>query len=116
MKDVAMLVFAAVMINHLGLIEAVENIIKHKIPIVNCCKCLSFWLVLAYKLFNGYNVINSIATSFLCAWAATWFELLLGVIDTFYMKVYENLYSKTAATEDTKETMSEVREINNEEQ
>lgn len=114
MKDVAMLVFTAVMINHLGLIEAVEKIIKHEIPIVNCCKCLSFWLVLAYMLINRYSVINSVATSFLCAWAATWFELLLGVIDHYYMKIYENFYTKTTDTEDTKEKMSEVREINEE--
>ena len=114
MKDVVMLVFTAVMINHLELIEAIEKVIKHEIPIVNCCKCLSFWLVLVYMLFNGYSVINTIATSFLCAWAATWFELLLGVIDTFYMKVYENLYSKTAAAEDTEKEVSEVREINEE--
>lgn len=114
MKDVAMLVFTAVMINHLGLIEAVEKVIKHKIPIMNCCKCLSFWLVLAYMLFNGYTVINSVATSFLCAWLATWFELLLGGIDIFYMKVYENFYPKTAATEDTEKKVSKLREINKE--
>jgi ABC-type sulfate transport system permease component len=65
-------------------------------------------------LFNGYSAINSIATSFLCAWAATWFELLLGVIDHYYMKIYENFYTKTTDTEDTKEKMSEVREINEE--
>ena len=114
MKDVAMLVFAAVMINHLGLIEAVENIIKHKIPVVNCCKCLSFWLVFAYMLFNGYNVINSVAMSFLCAWLATWFELLLGVIDNYYLRIYENICTKTATTEDTEEEVSEVRKINKE--
>jgi ABC-type sulfate transport system permease component len=65
-------------------------------------------------LINGYSAINSIATSFLCAWIATWFELLLGVIDHYYMKIYENFYTKTTDTEDTKEKMSEVREINEE--
>lgn len=114
MIDVAMLVFTAVMINHLGLIEAVEEIIKHDIPIVNCCKCLSFWLVLAYMIFNGYGVINSIATSFLCAWAATWFELLFGIIDYYYMRIYENFYTKTTNAKDTKKEVSEVREITNE--
>ena len=114
MKDVVMLVFAAVMINHLGLIEAVENIIKHKIPVINCCKCLSFWLVLVYMLFNEYNVINSVATSFLCAWIATWFELLLGLLDTYYIRIYENICTKTAAAEDTKEEVPEVRKINKE--
>jgi hypothetical protein len=63
-------------------------------------------------LINGYSVINSVATSFLCAWAATWFELLFGVIDHYDMKIYENFYTKTTDTEDTKEKMSEVREIN----
>lgn len=111
MIDVAMLVFAAVMINHLGLIEAVEKIIKHNIPIVNCGKCLSFWMVLAYMLFTGYSVINCIATSFLCAWVATWFELLLGIIDYYYMKIYENFYTKTTNAKDSEEKVSEVQQI-----
>jgi ABC-type sulfate transport system permease component len=63
-------------------------------------------------LINGYSVINSVATSFLCAWAATWFELLLGVIDHYYMKIYENFYTKTTIAKDTKEKVSDVREIN----
>jgi ABC-type sulfate transport system permease component len=63
-------------------------------------------------LFNGYSAINSIATSFLCAWIATWFELLLGIIDYYYMKIYENFYTKTTIAKDTKEKVSEVREIN----
>lgn len=108
MKEVAMLVFTAVMINHLGLIEEIEKVIKHEIPIVNCCKCFSFWLVLAYMLFNEYSVINSIATSFLCAWLATWIELLMGVIDYYYTKIYENFYSETTNTEDTEKKVSEV--------
>ena len=114
MKDVAMLVFTAVMINHLGLIEAVEKIINHEIPIVNCCKCLSFWSVLAYMLLTGHGFITCIATSFLCAWAATWIELLFGIIDYYYCKIYENFYTKTTDTEDTEKEVSEVRQINKE--
>lgn len=106
--DVAMIVLSAVLANHLGLIEAVEKVIRHEIPIVNCCKCLSFWAVFGYMLLAGNTVIASIATSFLCAWLATWIELLMGVIDYYYTKIYENFYSETTNTEDTKEKVSEV--------
>lgn len=114
MIDVAMIVVSAVLFNHLGLVEAVEKVIRHEIPIVNCCKCLSFWSVLAFMLFTGHGFIACIATSFLCAWAAPWIELLFGIIDYYYCKVYENFYPQTTDTEDTEEEVSEVRQINKE--
>ncbi len=114
MVDVAMIVLSAVLANHLELIEAVEKVIRHEIPIVNCSKCLTFWSVLAYMLLTGHAVIACIATSFLCAWVATWIELLLGIIDHFYLRIYENFYSETTNAEDTEETVSEVQQIEKE--
>ena len=89
-----MLVLSATLANHLGLVEAVERVLKHKIPILNCSKCASFWSVLIFSLATGQGLIASVAVSFLCAYAAVWLELLCGYIDTKYNKIYENIYAE----------------------
>ena len=107
--DIAMLVLSAVLANHLGLIEAVEKVIRHKIPILNCAKCLSFWSVLAYCFITCHNAIASVAISFVCAYLAVWLELLCGVIDTLYNKMYETLYTtKAGGPTDTESELSEL--------
>ena len=107
--DIAMLVLSAVLANHLGLIEAIEKVIRHKIPILNCAKCLSFWCVLVYCLATYHNAIASVAISFICAYLAVWLELLCGVIDTIYDRVYESIYTtKAGGPTDTESRLSEL--------
>ena len=97
--DIVMLVLSATLANHLGLVEAVEGVIRHKIPILRCSKCASFWLVLVCSLLSGQPPIASGAVSFLCAYAAVWLELGCGYIDTLYNRLYENLYTEEADNE-----------------
>lgn len=97
--DIALLVLSCTLANHLGLVEAIEGVIKHKIPILNCSKCAGFWSVLAYNLITGEAVIASVAVSFTCAYAAVWLEMLCGFIDTLYNRLYENLYTKETDNE-----------------
>ena len=92
--NVLLLVLSCTLANHLGLVEAIEGVIKHKIPILNCSKCASFWVVLICSLLSGQQLIASVAVSFVCAYCAVWLELLLGYIDTLYNMLYENIYSK----------------------
>lgn len=101
-----MLMASATFANHMNLVSAVEKVIKHEIPIVNCPKCLTFWLTLAYSLLHGVPVITSVAISFIAAYMAIWFNLLLGVIDTIYNEIYENTFTTEAA--DTEDTETEV--------
>lgn len=98
-SDTVMLVLSCTLANHLGLVEAVEGVIRHKIPVLNCSKCASYWVVLVYSLFIGRGLIESVAVSFLCAYAAVWLELLFGFIDTLYNRIYESLYPQE--TDDT---------------
>lgn len=92
--DIVMLVLSATLANHLGLVEAVEGVIRHKIPVLNCSKCASFWVVLLVSLCSGQPLIASVAVSFVCAYCAVWLELLFGYIDTLYNRLYENIYPK----------------------
>lgn len=103
---IAAVVFFGVTVNHLGLIEAVEKVIKHRLPIINCPRCLTFWGTLAYGLSgDGMTAHPSVlsrllAISILCSYLAMWLELIEGFIDTLYDKLYEQIYP-TADTADT---------------
>lgn len=97
--DVAAVTLAAVLANHMGLIEAIEGVIKHKLPIINCSRCLTFWsvlicLVCCRTTAKHWPVI--VATSFLAAYAATWLELLFGIIDKRYERIYKKTYPEAA--------------------
>ena len=95
--DIAGIVFACTAANHLGLIQAVETVVRRRVPIVSCVKCFSFWAVLCYCLVGGLSVITSLAISFLCAWSAIWLDLLMGIIDHLYIFIYEQIYSTADA-------------------
>ena len=94
--DIASIVFSCTAANHLGLVEAIEEIIGKKLPIVNCCKCFSFWFVLVYSIIIGQNIITGLAISFLCAYLAVWLELIMGIVDTLYSRVYDKVFTFTA--------------------
>lgn len=94
-SDIAMLTFACVTANHLGLIAAMERVIRHPIPIVNCPKCFTFWMVLLTTYLSGWQMIPALAMSFLCAYIAIWLELIEGFIDIQYNKIYAALYPTT---------------------
>lgn len=98
---VAMIVFICTSMNHLGLIEAIENVIGFKIPIIDCCKCSTFWTVITYLLCEGLDIgiVAVIATAFLACIAAVWLELAMGLLDTLYDKCYERIFYKATVTE-----------------
>lgn len=98
--DIVSIVFVCVTANHLGLVKAIEDVSKMEIPIINCPKCSSFWLVLAYGLWVGFSDIPSVlAISFLASYAAIWLELFEGLIDKIYLKIYEKVI--TTSNDDT---------------
>lgn len=99
--DIAMIVFAVTAANHMGLVDAIERTIGFKLPIVNCCKCGSFWITLIYGFLFHFPVgaIAIVAISFLAALCAVWLELLMGFLDTKYYETYDRIYDTSAFTE-----------------
>ena len=87
-----MIMMSCVMANHLGLVDAVERVIRRKLPVVNCPKCFSFWSSLAYCIISRHAVIPSLLASFLMALLALWFDVFLGLLDKIYYKTYEYAY------------------------
>ena len=103
MLDLLMITFSAVAVNHLGLVAAIERTVKHRLPIADCPKCLTFWAVIGYGALSGHDrlgdVIDVCAVALLAAWAAIWLELFMGFIDKLYLRAYEQIYP-TADTTD----------------
>ncbi len=97
MNKVSMLILACVLANHMGLISAVEKRIKHELPILNCVKCSTFWVVLIYLIHNNTAMIMAIATAFLSSYLAIWLELLFGFIDVCYGSIYNKIYQGSAS-------------------
>ena len=93
--DIAAIVFFCTAVNHLGLIKAIERVIRHRLPVVNCPKCLTFWSMIACgvaeensSLFTLHSSLRLLAISLLCSYLAIWLELLMYAIDTLYNRIY----------------------------
>ncbi len=104
--DVLMIVFSATAANHLGLVAAAESVVRHRLPVLNCPKCAAFWSVIVYGVavanfppFTLHSSLLILAAAFLSAWSAVWLDLLMGIIDQLYLKIYDTIYP-TADTAD----------------
>lgn len=91
--DIVAIVFVCTAVNHLGLIAAIERVIRHRLPVVNCPKCLTCWSVFAYGIatmpyVSPQIVARLFAISLLCSYLAIWLELLMYAIDTLYNRIY----------------------------
>lgn len=114
--DIASIVFVCVTANHLGLVKAIEEKIGKELPIINCCKCFSFWATFLYTIFVTHGLITSLAISFLGSYTAIWVELFEGFIDTLYLRLYGKITSannnnEVAANIDSGDTTSPVPEL-----
>ena len=117
--DVLMIVFSATAANHLGLVAAAESVIRHRLPVMNCPKCAAFWSVIVYgvavansSLFTLHSSLQILAAAFLSAWSAIWLDLIMGIIDQLYTKLYDTIYPTTDTPDtdalDTADTVSDV--------
>ena len=99
--DVICIVFACTAANHLGLVQAIEIVTGRTMYVVNCSKCFSFWCALLYMMWSvGFSDIPLVfAVSFLSAWSAVWFDLMMAYIDKQYLRFYDTIFS-TADTSD----------------
>lgn len=91
------LMFIVVSANHLGLISKIEEKIGLRLPVINCVKCGTYWLVLIYLIVSTRDVIGAVALSFFFAYLAIWTELAMCVVDYLYMRIYEKVVSGTAS-------------------
>jgi len=118
--DVLMIVFSATAANHLGLVAAAESVVRHRLPVLNCPKCAAFWLTIIYGCLLCCDSIAALppaiprisAVAFLSAWSAIWLDLLMGIIDQLYIKLYDTFYPTTdTADTDALDTADPVSNV-----
>jgi len=97
--DIVCVLFACVAANHLGLIDAIKEVLGREIPIVGCAKCLTFWMTLPVCLLHHTGIVRAAAISLLSAYLTIWLELFMGFIDKKFEKLYDTIYSTTTTTD-----------------
>ena len=103
-----MLILSCVLANHMGIISAIEEKIKHELLILNCVKCCSFWAVYIYLLFNNVSIIEAFATAFISSYIAIWLELLFGFIDVCYENIFSKIYKGSTETNNAEANTSDT--------
>ena len=94
MWTVVMIGFSCVMSIHMGLMDAVLEVLRlqnRHIPVIQCPKCLTFHAVLWFLVFTGHNIIVSLATAFFLSYIAIWLDLFLGLMDYCYEHIYKRI-------------------------
>jgi len=102
MWDVVAVMVAAVLVNHMGLIDELERRLKRELPILNCVRCLTFWSVLLVMIFRSKSTTHVeviVATSFVASFAAQWLELFFGFLSKIYERLYKKIYPQEVGKE-----------------
>ena len=95
-KDAAMLAVACVLFINMGLEEALRGTLGFGIKIFSCPKCLTFWCVLALNVLHGYPLVQSVAVSFVFAYAALWLSLAYDALSNLYNRLYDEITNHAA--------------------
>ena len=93
--DVLCIIFACTAANHLGLVQAIEIVTGRTLYVVNCPKCFCFWVTLLYMVWSvGFSDMPlAFAVSFLSAWSTVWLDLIMGIIDKQYLRMYDKVFA-----------------------
>lgn len=82
---------SAVLMQHLGLCEAIAEVIG---KIARCHVCCCFWLTLAALLYSGCGIIAAISLSIIVAYLSNYFGILLMLMQKIYEKLWEKINKK----------------------
>ena len=89
MVGIAMLIMIVVTTAvHLGLPDAIAKAIS---KVMQCHKCLTFWLTLIVLTLLGTNIFIAALLSIFAAYVSNWFSLLLNALFKLYNRLWERL-------------------------
>ena len=90
MISVGLIIVICCLYIHLGMGNTLSHIFQKDWYLFKCIKCITWQSVLAYTLFfTNYNIIECLAISFISAYIALWFNLLLEKMAEIYEKFSE---------------------------
>jgi len=94
-----MVTISCVLFVNMGLSEAIQNLLHLKLRILSCPKCLTMWTCLAIFLLHRYDLVESIAVSFICSYLSLWLTLIYDGLSALYNNMYE-LFTETDTAKD----------------
>lgn len=86
------LTIGAVLFNGLGLAEKITFHTKYNL-IINCSKCLTFWIVFINLLYDKVSFFNCFTIALTCSYLALWLELLLSLLNKIYNGINDKIYT-----------------------
>ena len=99
-QEAALITASCTLFVQMGLSGVIQERLNLRLRFLSCPKCLTFWSVLAWALWNGNGIIRSVAASFFCAYAALWAVLILDGLSALYNWLYEQITETTDTSQD----------------
>lgn len=90
-EEAAAITVSCVLFIGMGLEAEIERILSCRFKILSCPKCLTFWSVLLFGVVTRHGFVETVAVSFLSAYAALWLTLLCDALTTLYNRLYETI-------------------------
>lgn len=81
------LMAASCLIHHLGLAQAIAEVVG---KVLSCSQCLTFWSVLAGLLYMRHDIITAGFLAIVMAYLSNWFSLLL----LYLQRIFNIIYGK----------------------
>lgn len=81
-------VFTAVLAVHLGLGDAIADVV---VKVATCERCASFWLSLAALWYVGTNPITAVALAMAGAYLSHWVGLVFKSTQKLYTKLWQKI-------------------------
>lgn len=75
------------LIHHLGLAQAVAEVVG---KILGCSQCLTFWSVMAGLIYLGQDIIIATFLAITMSYLSNWFGLLLLYLQRKFTTLYES--------------------------
>lgn len=80
------LMVSANLIHHLGLAQAIAEVVG---KILGCSQCFTFWSVIAGLIYLGQDIITATFLAITMAYLSNWFGLLLLYLQSIFTILYE---------------------------
>lgn len=81
------------LIHHLGLAQAVAEVVD---KILGCSQCLTFWSVIVGLTYLGQDIITAVFLAITMAYLSNWFGLILLYLQRKFTILYEREKDKKA--------------------
>lgn len=104
--EAALITVSCVLFVQMGLSDAVQETLRFRSRIASCPKCLTMWTNLAYMLLTRHMLVESVAVSFICSYAALWLALIYDILATLYNYIYDSITEKADSAEASAEVES----------